>query len=426
MKNKSILLNILLSAVVLVLVYQLSFRKESARPESHKKVTEKVHKAKENPATAKTVKKSVGPKGWIMPKPALVIGSYGNNGEPNIMTAAWAGIANSDPMSIAISVRPSRKTYENIMATRFFTVNVPSARYVAHMDYVGTVLGRDEDKFKKLGLTPVKGDHVNAPYIAEFPIVIECEVTHTIELGTHTQFVGRVVDTKIDPDLLDEEGQVDIEKLQPVIFESGYYYGYGQRLGKPHDIYKLFKDNEEPAYTPVIHENPTLATIYNRKSVRRYTDRKVGQEQLTELTKAGMAAPTARDKRPWAFVAITDRSLLDKLADALPHAKMLKQATAAVVVCGDLDKALTGDAQAYWVQDCSAATQNILLAAESMGLGAVWTGVHPIKERVATVVELLNLPASIIPLNVIAVGYPTGEDKSKDKWEAANVHWDKW
>lgn len=427
MKNSSILLNIVLSAVILTLVNQLVFNNE-AQPATHqpRKETTHPHHTTSNTTPSSTTKKSVGPQGWIMPKPALVIGSYSSQGVPDIMTAAWAGIASSDPLSIAVSIRPSRLTYENIMATRCFTVSVPSAQYVAHMDYVGVVSGRDEDKFKKLGLTAVKGEYLNAPYVGEFPIVIECEVTHTIELGTHTQFIGKVIDTKIDANLLDDNGRVDVEQLQPIIFDESHYYGYGQRLGQPFDVYKIFKDDMKPTYYPVIHPNPTLATIYNRKSVRHYTNRLVSRDQVTELVKAGMAAPTAVDKRPWAFVAITDRNMIDQLADALPHAKMLKQATAAIAVCGDMDKALTGDAQAYWVQDCSAATQNILLAAESMGLGAVWTGVHPIKDREKTVAKILGAPSSIIPLNVIAIGYPTGEDQPKDKYDAANVHWEKW
>lgn len=426
MKNIPTLLNILLAAIILVLVYQLSFRKEAKSPSNQASAATAIYDAAGDSLPLSRTKKSVGPKGWIMPKPALVIGSYNSKGEPDIMTAAWAGIANSDPLSIAVSIRPSRLTYENIMATRCFTVNVPSAQYVAHMDYAGVVSGRDEDKFKKLGLTAVKGDYVNAPYVGEFPIVIECEVTHTFELGSHTQFIGKVIDTKIDAHLLDERGQVDVERLRPIIFDDSHYYGYGQRLGRPFDVYKLFKDDMEPAYYPVIHQNPTLATIYNRKSVRRYTNRPVSREQVTELVRAGMAAPSAVDKRPWAFVAITDRAMLDRLADALPYAKMLKQATAAIAVCGDMDKALTGDSQAYWVQDCSAATQNILLAAESMGLGAVWTGVHPVRDRELLVADILGAPSNIIPLNVIAIGYPTGDDKPKDKWDATNVHWDKW
>nr|WP_321411562.1 nitroreductase family protein [uncultured Carboxylicivirga sp.] len=172
--------------------------------------------------------------------------------------------------------------------------------------------------------------------------------------------------------------------------------------------------------------NETLSTIFNRKSVRHYTAEKVTTEQLSMMAKAGMAAPTAVDKRPWAFVIVQKREVLDKLAEVLPHAKMLKQATDAIVVCGDLSKALEGDAQPYWIQDCSAATQNILLAAESMGLGAVWTGVHPIKVREEQVQNVLGNPHDKIPLNVIAVGYPTEEDKPKNKWNESNLHWDRW
>jgi len=422
MKNKAILLNILLAAIIVVLVFQLGTGK---MPENNVDVPEMavVEVAMD---TVQTEKVSVGPKGHIYPLPALVIGSYGADGKANIMTAAWAGIVNSQPMSIGVSVRPSRKSYENIMATKSFTINVPSAKYVAQMDYAGNISGHDEDKFDKLGLTAVKGDFVNAPYVAEFPIVIECEVTEMIELGSHVQFIGKVIDTKVDAHLLDKDKHIDIAQLQPVIYGGDYYYGYGQRLAKPWDAYKIFVDDEQPTFDPVHHLNATLATIYNRKSVRHFTSRQVNKRQLTELVKAGMAAPTAVDKRPWDFVAVTERSLLDSLANVLPYAQMLREASAAIVVCGNMEKALTGAGQAYWIQDCSAATQNVLLAAESMGLGAVWTGVHPIEEREEVVRQLINAPSHITPLNVIVVGYPTGEDKPKNKWSEADLHWEVW
>jgi nitroreductase len=147
---------------------------------------------------------------------------------------------------------------------------------------------------------------------------------------------------------------------------------------------------------------------------------------LTLLVKAGMAAPSAIDKRPWAFVAITDRKTLNHLAGVLPYSKMLKQATAAISVCVDLNRTLEGENHPFWVQDCSAATENILLAAESMGLGTVWTAAYPIKEREDRVKSALHMPDHIIPLNVIAVGYPTGVEKPRDKWDATHLHWDKW
>ncbi|WP_171593551.1 nitroreductase family protein [Marinifilum caeruleilacunae] len=173
-------------------------------------------------------------------------------------------------------------------------------------------------------------------------------------------------------------------------------------------------------------ENHTLEIIHQRKSVRNYTDEKVSKEQLENLVKAGMAAPTAVNKQPWAFIAIDDRSTLDQLGDALPYAKMTKKASAAIIVCGDLSKALQDWEQEFWIQDCSAATQNILLAAESMGLGAVWTAAYPAKDRMASVVEILQLPEHIVPLNVIPIGYPTGVEKPKDKWKPENLHWQKW
>ena len=370
MRNKATLLNILLAAIIVVLVYQLNTNTTDKAPPSV--VQTSVHFTNDSISTEK---RSIGPKGHIHPKPAVVIGSYGANGKANIMTAAWAGVVNSVPMSIGVSIRPSRLTYENVMATKAFTINVPSAQFVAHMDYAGNISGYDEDKFEKLGLTPVKGEFINAPYIKEFPIVIECEVTETIDLGSHVQFIGKVIDTKVDMVYLDEKDQVDLSLINPVIYGGEYYYGYGQRLGQPWDIGKLFKDDENPKFQPIIHHNPTIATIYNRKSVRHFTNQMVSRKQLTELIRAGMAAPTAVNKQPWAFIAIDDRGMLDQLAEILPYAKMLKQATGAIVVCGDMTKTLDGIAQEYWIQDCSAATQNILLAAESMGLGAVWTGV---------------------------------------------------
>ncbi|TRX66275.1 nitroreductase family protein [Carboxylicivirga sp. M1479] len=214
--------------------------------------------------------------------------------------------------------------------------------------------------------------------------------------------------------------------MNPVIFADDYYYGFGQRIGQPWDIGKLFKAGEQAKYNPLVYNNPTLASIHNRKSVRHYTNQKVSAEVLTTLVKAGMAAPTAADKRPWAFVVIEERNVLDSLSTLSPYTKMLEQATAAIVVCGDMDKALDGVARDYWIQDCSAATQNILLAAESMGLGAVWTGVYPIEKRVVEVRNVIEAPESIIPLNVIVLGYPTGEDKPKNKWDESKLHWEKW
>lgn len=171
--------------------------------------------------------------------------------------------------------------------------------------------------------------------------------------------------------------------------------------------------------------NPALENIFKRKSVRSYSNKKVSREQLEMLARAGMAAPTAMNKQPWFFVIIDSRAVMDSLSKALPYAKMLEQAQAAIIVCGDTDISPMIDGQAYWVQDCSAASQNVLLAAESMGLGAVWTGVYPNAERSAQVRKFLSLPENLIPLNVIPIGYPLNEESPKNKFNADKIHWNR-
>lgn len=173
-------------------------------------------------------------------------------------------------------------------------------------------------------------------------------------------------------------------------------------------------------------ENPVLKNIHQRKSVRHYLDQPVPREKIELLLKAGMAAPTAADRRPWAFVAVTDQAQLRALAAALPFGKMLNQAGAAVAVCGLPKKSLAGKESEYWIQDCSAASENILLAAESLGLGAVWLGVHPVADRVAAVRKALGIPAEAVPLNVISIGVPAGGEQPKNKFNPANIHWEKW
>ncbi|MDR0660339.1 MAG: nitroreductase family protein [Prevotellaceae bacterium] len=184
--------------------------------------------------------------------------------------------------------------------------------------------------------------------------------------------------------------------------------------------------NEKTESKTISNQEVVLSVIHNRKSVRNFIpQKKVSKENLTTLVKAGMAAPTAVNKQPWAFVAITERTTLDSLAEGLPYAKMLKEAGAAIIVCGDLTKAIE-EYPEYWVQDCSAATENILLAVEVMGLGAVWTAVYPDKDRVEFVKNILDLPETAIPLNVIPIGHPSGETMPKDKWKEENLHWENW
>jgi nitroreductase len=144
---------------------------------------------------------------------------------------------------------------------------------------------------------------------------------------------------------------------------------------------------------------------------------------MEDLVRAGMAAPSAVNMQPWRFMIVTKRELLDSLAERLPYAKMLSGAPAAISVCGDIRKTTGEKEREYWVQDCSAATENILLAAHGGGLGAVWTAVYPVDERIDIVQDLLDLPTYIVPLNVIALGYPSEKRTPKDKWDKEKIQW---
>ncbi len=166
-----------------------------------------------------------------------------------------------------------------------------------------------------------------------------------------------------------------------------------------------------------------LANIMTRTSIRKFTSESVTEAQMEQIIRAGMAAPTAVNKQPWDFVIVTDTALLDSIQTALPNAPIKRGGCRQViVVCGNMQKALEGEAQAYWIQDCSAATENILLAAHAIGLGAVWCGVAPIKDRMEALSQTLKLPSFVKPLNVIVLGHPAEAPQPKDKWKPENVH----
>lgn len=173
-------------------------------------------------------------------------------------------------------------------------------------------------------------------------------------------------------------------------------------------------------------EKSTLQTIFERKSVRNYKTDPVEKEKLETIVKAGMAAPTARDRRPWEFVIIDDREILDKLAEGLPYAKMAKQASAGIIVAGDLEKQAGGPDSTYWIMDCSAAIQNMLLAVEHLGLGAVWTALYPNQDRIDVAKSVINFPEHIMPLAFIPIGVPVGDETPKDKYNEEQIHWNKW
>lgn len=176
----------------------------------------------------------------------------------------------------------------------------------------------------------------------------------------------------------------------------------------------------ESASTEAVIEN-----IMTRLSVRKFTPEPIGRDTLETIVKAGMAAPTAVNKQPWEFVVVTEREVLDSLDAVHPHAN-LPTATAAIIVCGNMQKTLEGEGRQYWIQDCSAATENILLAAHAFGLGAVWCGVYPMNERVVPVRDVLGLPDYITPLNIVTMGHPAGEGAPKDKWNPDAVHYQRW
>lgn len=168
----------------------------------------------------------------------------------------------------------------------------------------------------------------------------------------------------------------------------------------------------------------TLDIIQERKSVRHFEQENVSEDDVNTILKAAMAAPTAGNKQPWEFIVIKNREKLDNLAEYLPYGKFLKRAPLAIIVAGNLDRTFDGEEKDLWVQDTSAATENLLLAAEAIGLGAVWTAVYPMKERIKNVSEFLKLPKNIVPLNVVIIGHPAGVESPKDKTKFEYVHYE--
>lgn len=169
-----------------------------------------------------------------------------------------------------------------------------------------------------------------------------------------------------------------------------------------------------------------LENILNRKSVRVFTGEPVQRADLLVLLRAAMAAPSARNRQPLAFVVITERELMDALADGLPHTKSLYKAGAAIVVCGDSRIELQQGASDLWYQDAGAATENILLAAEGLDLGAVWSALYPYPDRGDHVRHLTELPPTVTPFSIVPIGHPTGLEKPKEKFREEKIHWGKW
>lgn len=186
------------------------------------------------------MKTSIGPRTLLYPTPALIVGTYDKIMKPNGMTAAWTGICCSKPPCVYVSLRKATYTYGNIVERKAYTLSIPSEEMVEKVDYLGMASGREEDKFAAAGLTPVRGEHVEAPYVAECPVVLECRLVETLELGLHTQFVGEVLDVKAEEDVLGEDGVPDMARVKPLVFapESRGYYRLGDYLGRAFSVGK--------------------------------------------------------------------------------------------------------------------------------------------------------------------------------------------
>lgn len=184
---------------------------------------------------------------------------------------------------------------------------------------------------------------------------------------------------------------------------------------------KATVDKSADAHQSVNAEQAVLDNIATRTSIRDYEARPVEKEKIEKMLRAAMAAPTAMNKQPWHFVVVDQRNVLDALAGANPYAKMLKKAPLAIVVCGNTDKMIEGGGRDFWIQDASAATENLLLAAHAMGLGAVWTGAYPSEERCISISKVLSLSDNLIPLNMIVVGYPAEQPQPKQKFKEENI-----
>ncbi len=166
-----------------------------------------------------------------------------------------------------------------------------------------------------------------------------------------------------------------------------------------------------------------MENILSRRSIRKFTDQEVAEEQITSLLKAAMSAPSAGNRQPWEFIIIKNRETLDKIPEFHKYTKMLSMAKLAIVVCGNPTKSFE---RGFWVQDCAAATQNILLAAHSLGLGSVWCGVYPSEELYPQMQELLEIPKEILPVSLIAIGYPDETKSPSERYDEDKIHYEKW
>ncbi len=183
------------------------------------------------------MRKSLGPRIAAYPTPVWVIGSYDSQGKPNAMTAAWGGVCCSEPPCIQVAVRPSRYTHANVQARKAFTISIPGKAHAAEADYFGISSGLNVDKFARTGLTPARSEVVDAPYVGEFPLILECRLLQTVELGVHSMFVGEIMGTLADEEAL-TDGKLDMSKVSPLLYsvDQRSYFGVGQVVGKAYNL----------------------------------------------------------------------------------------------------------------------------------------------------------------------------------------------
>lgn len=186
------------------------------------------------------MKINMGPKDIMFPNPVFIVGTYGEDYKPNAMNVAWAGICSSNPPCVMIAIREQRCTYKNIMNRKAFTVNIPSAKYAKEADYFGLVSGNKVDKFNELGLTAIQSENVDAPYIEEFGFNAECKLIETLQVGQHTLFIGQIMDIKVEKECIGEDGKIDIQKINPLIYDNASisYYAVGEAVGNAFSLGK--------------------------------------------------------------------------------------------------------------------------------------------------------------------------------------------
>ena len=166
-----------------------------------------------------------------------------------------------------------------------------------------------------------------------------------------------------------------------------------------------------------------MDALFSRRSIRKYTNEPVSDDEIKKLLEAGMSAPSAGNEQPWHFIVIRDKNVMEAIMKVHPYSQMLKEASAAIIVCGDID---AQKYKGFWIEDCSAATENILIEAVELGLGAVWCGIYPHEDRTEGIKKVLNLPTNIIPLSLIPIGYPAETKDPANRFDQSRIHNDRW